>query len=613
MARTVSSNRNAHSPQIDTANTTDFPVFGTRQELGQRDTLEDRLHVANIHTAGGLPLTVAMIADGVGGAAFGERAAELAVEGAFQTFTASLTADPRHIPLLLRQALEQAQRAVLAEQRTDKAKREMGTTAVIMAVHNNALYLANVGDSRAYLMRDGKLHQLTRDHSWSLEMLREGLLRDAEEAARHPKANELYRSVGEEENFKVDLGIYINGVEQEDAAMANQGMQLMANDRLLLCSDGLVRDRPAGGRFIDDEEIIRILNTRAPETAAAELVERAIGRHADDNVSAIVLEMPGSKRAFALPSWFRYAAIGVGALLLIAVVLFMVLRNPRDEAATIIVPSLPTIAQSTVAEPMKLLEGTGNSEDVRVIDNGIETASGWPLLDNGTPAVIASGIGIMQLRFAEGSDLYLGPDTEVALARNNDGYRVQIDRGEIVFRSSTGTPVYISNRVGSWVRIQGAGALVGVASRTDSAIEFVAHCLAGICELKGDLADIPMRLPAGEAGRVGGSGVPESAGSADYGRFAVLAAIVPTPTSTPTAEPTQTPTDTPMPTLTRTRQPGGGAIAPPSATYTLAATGTPVATDTQEPDKPQPPVPTVTETPKPPEDTPIPKPTVPED
>jgi protein phosphatase len=406
MARTVSGHSGAHSPQTLPADAdAGLPAFGARQELGRRETLEDRLHVAHIRTAGGLPLTVAMIADGVGGAAFGERAAELAIEAAFQTFVASLTADARTIPLLLRQGLEQAQRAVLAEQRADKAKRDMGTTAVAVALHNNALYVANVGDSRAYLMRAGKLHQLTRDHSWGMEMLREGLLRDADEAARHPKANELYRSVGEEENFKVDLGIYLNGVEQEDAATANQGLPLLADDRLLICSDGLVRDRPTGGRYIDDEEIIRILNTRAPDAAAAELVERAIGRRADDNVSAIVLEMPGSKRAFALPSWSRYAAIGAGALLLIAAALFLLLRNPGDAAPAAGAPSLPTMAPSTVAAPVTLSDSAGNSEDVRVIENGVATASGWPLLDDGTPAVIASGIGGMQLRFGQGSDL----------------------------------------------------------------------------------------------------------------------------------------------------------------------------------------------------------------
>ncbi len=614
MARTVSGSRGTPSPQLNPAETaTSQPLFGSRQELGRRETLEDRLHVANIRTAAGLPMTIAMIADGVGGAAFGERAAEIAIEAAFQTFVSSLTADPRTIPLLLRQGLEQAQRAVLAEQRADKAKREMGTTAVAVAIHNNSLYLANVGDSRAYLMRDGKLHQLTRDHSWGLEMLREGLLRDAEEAARHPKANELYRSVGEEENFKVDLGIYLNGVEQEDAAMANQGLQLMANDRLLVCSDGLVRDRPTGGRYIDDEEIVRILNTRAPDAAAAELVERAIGRRADDNVSAIVLEMPGSKRAFALPSWFRYAAMGAGTLLLIAVILLLLVRNPENEASAVEVPLLPTMALSTAAPPMEL--AAGSSEDVRVIDNGIETASGWPLLDDGTPAVIASGIGAMQLRFAEGSDLYLAPDTEVALARNDDGYRVRIDRGEIVFHSSTTTPVYISNRVGSWVRVQEPDALVGVTSLVESSIEFVAHCLTATCELKGDLADAPMRLLAGEAGRVGGSGVPEAAGAADYARFNALAAVVPTPTATTTAEPTQTPTDTPVPTATPTRRLGVGGAATPTSPPASVVTASPEATDTpgsnNPPPKPDPntatPVrPEDTATAPPPEDTPKP-------
>jgi len=538
------------------------PLFGAHQALGRRETLEDRLRAAELTTAGGLTLTLAMIADGVGGAAFGERASELAVETAFQTVITSPAADPRIIPFLLRQALEQAQAAILAEQRADKAKREMGTTAVLVAIHGNALYLANVGDSRAYLLRDGKLHQITRDHSWGLEMLRQGLLRDAEEADRHPKSGELYRSLGEAENFKVDLGIYLNGVIQEEAAAANQGLPLGPNDRLLLCSDGLVRERlNGGGHYVEDEEIVRVLSARAPADAAVDLIDLAVKRRADDNVSAVVLEMPGSKRVFALPPWSRYAALGAGALLLLAALLFFLLRGgggSAQQAGLATAEVLPTLPPSTMAPPAALSGESAGGMAVSLFSNGVETGTGWTLPNDGSPVVVLSGPGSMQLRYPDGSELYLAPDTEVALAQDDGRYRVEIVRGTVVF-STTGAEATISNRIGSWVRIVGPGAIAGVSSLSEPVIEFSAHCLAGAgCQLKGDLDNIPLPLRAGEAGLVGGSGRPELSGSADFNRFAALAPIVPTATATATLEATPTPTETPTPTNAPTRKTGSG-------------------------------------------------------
>ena len=129
---------------------------GVASHIGGRPNLEDRARAETLRTAGGLSLTVAMVADGIGGNVQGERAAELAIETAFSDIRLSTLANAVQLPLLLSQALQRANTAVFEEGRADRSRRGMGTTAVLVAVHNNQLYLANIGDSRAYLIRDGR-------------------------------------------------------------------------------------------------------------------------------------------------------------------------------------------------------------------------------------------------------------------------------------------------------------------------------------------------------------------------------------------------------------------------------------------------------------------------
>ncbi|MCA9956894.1 MAG: serine/threonine-protein phosphatase, partial [Anaerolineales bacterium] len=172
-------------------------VFGTHYAVGGRANLEDRVAARHIQTAGGLPLTVAMVADGMGGHNAGEVAAQLTVNTVYEALENSPIATPQQIPEALAQALAYANQVVYEAARTDENKRGMGTTATVAAVHNGRLYLAHVGDSRAYLVRNGRARQITQDHTWGREMLRRGVL-STQEIAKHPKANELYSSIGYE-------------------------------------------------------------------------------------------------------------------------------------------------------------------------------------------------------------------------------------------------------------------------------------------------------------------------------------------------------------------------------------------------------------------------------
>ncbi len=303
--------------------------LGKACEKGGRPNIEDRVAVRQLTNVGGLALTVSMVADGVGGSNCGERAAELAVQVVFQEIETSDLANPDKLPGLLQQALEKANKIVYQEGRAEKEKRGMGTTAVLAVIHNNKLYLANVGDSRAYLVRGAKgeqVIQLTRDHTWAWEMVSEKRL-SAGDAAKHPKAEELVRSIGYAAEVAVDIGLYQNGDETEETARQGQGMPLQANDRVILCSDGLIKPRYRHSQpYITQAEIAQIVISRPPHESAMALVQKVLARQVDDNVSVIVLEMPNSKRTFYVTPMALYGGIGVLVLLLIVGILVFSVR-----------------------------------------------------------------------------------------------------------------------------------------------------------------------------------------------------------------------------------------------------------------------------------------------
>jgi protein phosphatase len=148
----------------------------------------------------------------------------------------------------------------------------MGTTLVACMVIDDAVALcANVGDSRGYLLRNGSLHQITRDHSLVARMVEQNRL-TAEEARHHPHSNILLRTVGTERN--VDIDIF--------------RVDLEPDDRLLLCSDGLWGE-------VEDQEIESVLIQQTdPRAAARELIRAAHLGGGKDNISVVMATVPSS-------------------------------------------------------------------------------------------------------------------------------------------------------------------------------------------------------------------------------------------------------------------------------------------------------------------------------
>jgi protein phosphatase len=563
-------------------------LFGVGTHIGGRPNLEDRARAAVVRTAGGLTLTVAMVADGIGGNVQGERAAELTVAVVFQEIERSPVANPLQLPLVLTEALQRANTSVFEEGRQDRSRRGMGTTAVLAALHDNQLYLANVGDSRAYLIRDGQAIQITRDHTWAHEMQRQRLLTEAE-IVRHPKRHELVRSIGYGSTVDVDLGIYTNGLLQDEAAAGqNQGMLLQADDRLVLCSDGLIKERADGaGPFVTDAEMVKIVTQRPPAAAAEALVQRAVGRHADDNVTAAVLELPGSRRALFIPPALLYGVLGLAALLVVGLLAFLFLRGGGDQptptatgqtpAATAGTDEAPTLAstlQATAGEAL-VIDAGGATWEMGQTSGGLVTGSNVALPE-GQRVIITNAAGVAQLVTPDGARLYLGPGAEITLlAESATTTGITLGGGRLLVQSDGG-PVMVGNDLGARAELPGAGVL-GI-YLDPSSLLFEAACLQGGCQIAGAADPAPTLLNAGQGAVVGGDGRASVPEPADYEGYRMLAPdLVPEPTVTPapTQTSTATPTNTPSPLPTRPRMtPTLPATVAPSPTPAPAATAT---------------------------------------
>ena len=233
-----------------------YAPFGSRTDIGcVRDHNEDSLVVQP-------PLYV--VADGMGGHAAGEVASEIAVQVIAER--APSTPDGAELSAAVGAANEE----ILLAARDGRGRDGMGTTVTAAILEGERLVIAQVGDSRAYLLHQGRLQQLTRDHSLVADMIEAGRL-TPEEARVHPGRSVITRALGSVEGTQPD--IYELNVE--------------AGDRLLLCSDGLTG-------MVRDAEIEKILShVHDPQQCASQLTDEALAAGGHDNVTVVVVDVVG--------------------------------------------------------------------------------------------------------------------------------------------------------------------------------------------------------------------------------------------------------------------------------------------------------------------------------
>jgi serine/threonine protein phosphatase PrpC len=212
--------------------------------------------------------TLLLVADGMGGAKAGEHASQQAVAVIRDWLFGGEALTPDTIPDRLRQAITAANTAIYHKGQNIPEFQGMGCTVVSALVLDDTYWIASVGDSRAYLIRDRWSSQLTTDHTWVNARVQEGLL-TPEQAVGHSLSHVLERALGAEEAVEVDVV---------------PGDILEEGDVLVLCSDGLYS--------VVDERVITWAAANHPAQEAADiLMERALSAPAHDNVSVIVLRV----------------------------------------------------------------------------------------------------------------------------------------------------------------------------------------------------------------------------------------------------------------------------------------------------------------------------------
>lgn len=240
-------------------------VVGAATETGQvREENEDAIFeadpTADIVATNGMLVAVA---DGMGGYQRGEVAAQIAIDVLREEYYGSEVA-PAEIPDRLRRSFRRANQRIYEGGTANGEESMMGTTLVAAVIRGNDLTIANVGDSRAYLIRANRATQVTRDHSLVAEQVAAGAM-TAEEARESQHRNIITRALGHSQ--RVDVDIF--------------EIRLLADDRLILTSDG-THD------YVDESDLVEITMKSPPEQAAKELIALAMANESNDNASAVV-------------------------------------------------------------------------------------------------------------------------------------------------------------------------------------------------------------------------------------------------------------------------------------------------------------------------------------
>jgi protein phosphatase len=254
-------------------------VSGHRTDVGQLRSLnEDSLFVMESNRlvqSTSHPIGLFVVADGMGGHTAGEVAStaivnSIAQKASMELFgTESDTNDDYDTRLWLQDAVQSANAAVFEIRKSTGT--DLGSTLVAALLKANEANIAHVGDSRVYIIREGEIQQITKDHSLVERLVATGQI-SPEEARYHPQRNVIYRTIGDKPQVEVEMS----------------SLQLSIGDRLLLCSDGL-------NGMLTDGEILRIVEgSQSPQAACNSLVEAANNTGGEDNITVILVEIISS-------------------------------------------------------------------------------------------------------------------------------------------------------------------------------------------------------------------------------------------------------------------------------------------------------------------------------
>lgn len=232
-------------------------------DIGRKRKLNQDYVFASGKPQGNMP-NLFIVADGMGGHNAGDFASKYTVETIVSEIRSSFEKNPT---IIIKKAISAANKGVRREASLDPSLSGMGTTVVVATVIGRYLQVANVGDSRLYVVNNEEIRQITRDHSLVEEMIRIGAI-DRADARLHPDKNIITRAIGVREEVEVDFFT----------------IELRPCDMILMCSDGL-------SNMLEDEEIKTIVNSkRGINEIAEELIRQANNHGGKDNIAVVLVK-----------------------------------------------------------------------------------------------------------------------------------------------------------------------------------------------------------------------------------------------------------------------------------------------------------------------------------
>jgi serine/threonine protein phosphatase PrpC len=232
-------------------------------DMGQKRDVNQDYIFASKEPIGNLP-NLFIVADGMGGHKAGDFASRTAVETVVETIKADTEFNPIK---LIRSAIDSANSKIYKISKEEAGMEGMGTTMVAVTMVGHYMYIANVGDSRLYIVEKDKIKQITADHSLVEEMVRIGEI-SPEEARRHPDKNIITRAIGVSKNVDIDFF----------------DLRLVKDSVILLCSDGL-------SNMIEDEELKGIITSDLElSQIGTQLINKANQNGGKDNIAVILIE-----------------------------------------------------------------------------------------------------------------------------------------------------------------------------------------------------------------------------------------------------------------------------------------------------------------------------------
>ncbi len=248
----------------------DLRNLGMITDVGRvRKIDEDSIMAANISfgiNSKNEQFRLLIVADGMGGHAKGEEASKIALSAISKTVIPRLCDDDVSFTKLLKEGIQNANQNILDHVDNHPESSGMGTTLVCALIKNDQAYIANIGDSRAYVISSDEIRRVTKDHSYVQTLIDEGKIKESE-ARTHPKKNVITKAIG------------VMLVAEPDTMR----FTLSSDESLLLCCDGVI------AHLTDDDMHKTILDSDDPKIACQKIVDLANNRGGTDNISLIIL------------------------------------------------------------------------------------------------------------------------------------------------------------------------------------------------------------------------------------------------------------------------------------------------------------------------------------